>query len=171
MGVIRSAAGVLTYVNVNGNQAFPRGVNASGLVTGTSEDTSFLFDPATSTYTSFSVPAAISTDALGINDLGVTVGYYIDSNGAEHGFIRNADGAFTFFNFPGAFITAITGINDAGNFVGYYALPGEEVFGSGDGKQEFHAFFATPDAAVPEPSAFLPLIFSGALLVFYRRKG
>ena len=42
---------------------------------------------ASSGFTYFDMPSATNTEPLALNDSGVTTGYFIDSLGAEHGFI------------------------------------------------------------------------------------
>jgi hypothetical protein len=71
-----------------------------------------------------------------INDLGDTVGSFVDANNNDyHGFVRDAAGNFTAIDFPGALETSgLIGINNsgvlAGNFIGF------------DGND--HGFLATP---------------------------
>lgn len=68
------------------------------------------FDPPGSTFT---VPSAITA-------AGVVLGSYSDSSGAQHGFLRNADGSFTTFDPPGSTLTTATAINPAGTVTGAY---------------------------------------------------
>jgi len=68
------------------------------------------FDPPGSTFT---VPSAITA-------AGVVLGSYSDSSGAQHGFLRNADGRFTTFDPPGSTLTTATAINPAGTVTGAY---------------------------------------------------
>jgi hypothetical protein len=42
------------------------------------------------------------TTPVGVNDIGVITGYYIDGNNATHGFVRTPDGKITTFDAPGA---------------------------------------------------------------------
>jgi hypothetical protein len=72
-----------------------------------------------------------------INDLGATVGAFVDANDNYHGFVRDPAGNFTVIDFPGpgALETSgLIGINNsgvlAGNFIGF------------DGSD--HGFLATP---------------------------
>jgi hypothetical protein len=41
------------------------------------------------------------TEPLAINKAGAIAGFYLDSAGAEHGFLRSTTGAFTKINGPG----------------------------------------------------------------------
>lgn len=65
------------------------------------------------------------TDPLSINRRGEIAGYFDDTNGLVHGFVRRANGKFETFEVPGASTgsglgTFPTGINDRGEVVGYY---------------------------------------------------
>ena len=62
------------------------------------------------------------TQALGVNDLGEIVGFYVDANGIQHGYIDNG-GVFTSFDPPGSASTTINGLNDKGDIVGFYTNP------------------------------------------------
>jgi YVTN family beta-propeller protein len=64
-------------------------------------------------------PGATETNVREINNNGVMVGRYLDSQQIIHGFVLQS-GAFTAINFPGAVNTAIWGINDNGDLVGRY---------------------------------------------------
>jgi len=69
--------------------------------------------------TVLNVPGSISTVASGIDILGRTVGYYLDSAGT-HGFLSNSSG-FSTINYPGATWTAAYGINASGQIVGAWS--------------------------------------------------
>jgi hypothetical protein len=83
-------------------------------------------------FTTFEVPAAGTgasqgTYAIGINPLGVIAGYYTDSNGVSHGFLRSPDGNVTPFDPPGAEGltgsgqgTVVYGLNPLGAVAGFY---------------------------------------------------
>jgi uncharacterized membrane protein len=77
------------------------------------------------TIITFNVPGAGTgfqhgTTATSINAAGVIAGYYVDSSGSDHGFIRSRDGVFTVFDAPGAVAGTLPyGINDAGAVTGY----------------------------------------------------
>jgi hypothetical protein len=68
------------------------------------------FDPAGSVFT---VPSAI-------NRSGQVTGYYNDSSGVAHGFLRQADGTILSFDPPGSTGTISDGINDSGATTGWY---------------------------------------------------
>ena len=82
------------------------------------------------------------TYAMGINNLGVITGSYIDVNDVNYGFLRTPDGKYTAFQAPGADTTkgsfngtSPEGINDLGAVTGLYA----------DAKSFDHGFLRTPD--------------------------
>jgi hypothetical protein len=56
----------------------------------------------------------------GINASGTVAGYYGDSKGFGHGFVRMSNGTITSFDPKGAIYTATTGINDKGEISGWY---------------------------------------------------
>ena len=98
------------------------------------------------------------TQALGVNNLGEIVGFYVDANGKQHGYIDNS-GVFTSFDPPGSASTTINGLNDKGDIVGFYTNNATDTV---DG------FVGTP---VPEPStwAMMLLGFAGFSLLGYRK--
>ena len=60
------------------------------------------------------------TQLLGINNLGVAVGFYNDANGHSHAFeVNQATGVFTAIRIPGDVSTLATGINNLGDIVGF----------------------------------------------------
>lgn len=94
-------------------------------------------------FTTFEVPGADTTPnsyngtvAQGINDLGEIVGYYADTSGIAHGFLRSSWGTFMTFDVPGAAYGSIpVFINLEGAVVGY----------SLDANSLFHAFLRRQD--------------------------
>jgi hypothetical protein len=74
------------------------------------------------TITSFSVPGAVSTVALQLNNSKqLVVGYYDDSSGIRHGYFRDATGALHFpIDPPGSTETVLFGPNDRNWVVGRY---------------------------------------------------
>ena len=109
-----------------------RDINAWGTVVGfyrnSTGDHGFLRS-ANGAIAPIDLPGAAATQPLGINDLGVIVGAYLDSNGAAHGFRRTPNGAFTTTDFPGAVDTDIFDINNLGDLVGAYDFAGDAYFG------------------------------------------
>jgi uncharacterized membrane protein len=55
-----------------------------------------------------------------IADNGSVTGYFENSDGVAHGFLRTPSGTLTTFDVPGATNTLPTGINDRGEMVGEY---------------------------------------------------
>jgi hypothetical protein len=76
------------------------------------------------TFTTFDAPGAGTapgqgTFPLAINLEGKIAGYYVDSSGLEHGFVRGANGSFVTFDAPGAVQgTLAVAINVAGEVTG-----------------------------------------------------
>ena len=72
------------------------------------------------------VPGASQvTQAFGINPAGTIPGVYFDSNGVNHGYVRNKQGAITTFDVPAAGTGAFQGtlpesINPSGAITGQY---------------------------------------------------
>ena len=76
-------------------------------------------------YTTIDVPGATATFAISVNDFGVVVGSYTDTQGVSHGFIDRR-GAFTTLNDPLAGTASGQGtvafaLNNRGIIVGIYA--------------------------------------------------
>jgi hypothetical protein len=74
----------------------------------------------------FAVPGAVQgTFGLSINTAGAITGYYLDTGGVYHGFLRGPNGTITTFDAPGAGTASGLGtsglsINTAGAITGYY---------------------------------------------------
>ena len=71
-------------------------------------------------FTSFDPSGSVYTEPLGINDSGAISGYYEDSAGVFHGFVRTPSGAITRFDPPSSVGTHAYGINKAGSIVGQF---------------------------------------------------
>lgn len=139
-----------TFTNINAllpanfnSQA--TGVNAPGTVVGfyqydNAGDLS-AFEDNGGVISSFQFPGSVSTQALGINNLGDIVGDYTAANGDLYGFLDKG-GIFTSLDPFGSTSVTANGINDAGEIVGFY-LSGDNTIG----------FAAT--ATVPEPPSLL----------------
>jgi len=117
------------------NQGY--GINDSGIAVGnafsSTASVAWIYDPATLSYSDFTVPgaAAYTTSPSGLNDKGQIAGYFADASGVIQGQIYNAaffaegftatsGGLFDIVNYPGPMMTAIVGINDHGDLCGSY---------------------------------------------------
>jgi hypothetical protein len=107
------------------------GVSAGGVYAGNwSEDITastgnqgWTFDSKTNSYSFFNVPGADATQGgtivNGINNAGVVVGLFYDSQGVNHGFTKSGN-TFQTIDVPGADWTALQGINNEGDVSGVY---------------------------------------------------
>jgi hypothetical protein len=123
------------------------GINQGGAIVGTYLDANnvwhgFLRSPD-GKFTTFEAPGSDTTPgsfngtfAQNINDQGETTGFYADSTGLTHGFVRSAKGAFTTFDVP-------DGQN--GSFPIFIDLKGAVVGYALDTNLLFHAFLRRPD--------------------------
>lgn len=120
--------------------------------------TSFGFLDEGGTITTIDPFGSTFTQALGVNNLGEIVGFYVDGSGVQHGYIDNG-GVFTSFDPPGSASTTINGVNNLGDIVGFYTNPKTDTV---DG------FVGTP---VPEPSTWATMLlgFAGLGFLGYRR--
>ncbi|HTZ99978.1 MAG TPA: hypothetical protein VMB02_06585 [Candidatus Aquilonibacter sp.] len=89
-----------------------------------------------------------------INDAGEIAGYFIDANGAGHGFIRNSSGLVTTIDAPGAGTaqglgTVVEGLNASGETAGYFI----------DSQDLEHSFVRNANGAI---TTFDPAGTSGA---------
>jgi probable HAF family extracellular repeat protein len=90
----------------------------------------FLLDKGV--FTTIDHPDAVAESAaLGINNRGQIVGFYVDAEGVVHGFLLE-DGAFTTIDHPDAPLesgagTAAFGLNNRGQIVGFYLDAGAEA--------------------------------------------
>src|SRR5215469_13817071 len=77
--------------------------------------------PPAGYFVAFDPPGSTSTVPSAVTAAGVVLGSYVDSSGAQHGFLRNADGTFTTFDPPGSTFTTATAINPEGTATGAYS--------------------------------------------------
>lgn len=78
------------------------------------------------TFTSENVPGSVQTQVIGINNIGTTAGFYINSGGANQGFVRGTGGIFKTVDFPGTGqskppVNQLLGLNNTNTYAGYYA--------------------------------------------------
>jgi probable HAF family extracellular repeat protein len=100
-------------------------INAQGQAVGAYRDATkaygFIWRNFTFTTLQIDVqPEDFATVPMGINDIGMMVGDYVDKNGGTHGFLRSRDGAFKPIDVPDAILTVAEGINNPGTIVGLY---------------------------------------------------
>lgn len=69
--------------------------------------------------------AGVETIPVAIDDKGVIAGYYVDSNDAEHGFLRESNGTITSFDAADGVDTQVAAMNGKGAVTGYYVKIGE----------------------------------------------
>jgi hypothetical protein len=69
-------------------------------------------------FTPENFPASSQTQVVGINNLGETVGFYVDAGGVTHGFTFNG-GTFSTVDQPGTSFNQLLGVNDLGTAAGY----------------------------------------------------
>ncbi len=95
----------------------------------------FLVSPAVwaFTFTTIDFPAAVITEAQGINPAGQIVGEFELSGKVIGAFLRDKGGAFTTIDVPGSDSTGAEGINPSGDIVGFFAAAGAT-----------HGFLASP---------------------------
>ena len=112
-----------SYQGFGPNGTMPFGVNNEREVVGTYEDQSgnshgFIY--SNGTFSLINAPSALQTDARGINDTDIVVGYY-ENNSGTFGFAYNeTTGEWTPIVVPGATATYVYGINGSDQIVGDY---------------------------------------------------
>jgi probable HAF family extracellular repeat protein len=124
----------LPVINIPAYFAGAGGVNANGIVAGnwTRDPTGLIgeqgwtFDPKTDSYSFFDVPGVDKVDYFGtvvssINNAGVVVGYYTDSDGGIHGFTKTGT-QYRTIDVPGVHNTVLYGINNQGDVAGRYRV-------------------------------------------------
>jgi len=108
---------------------YARGVNNLGEVVGWdsgSGDDGFTY--MNGTYQTIAFPGSSLTEALGINDGDILVGWYSAEGCLPCGFAYK-NGTYLSFNYPGAYGTLPTSINNAGQVVGQYQLSDGSLHG------------------------------------------
>jgi probable HAF family extracellular repeat protein len=74
-----------------------------------------------SNFTAENPPGAAMTDVVGINNGGVSTGFFVDANGKTHGF-TDTNGVFATLDAPNTAFNQLLGINDQGAEAGYSSL-------------------------------------------------
>ena len=114
--------GHFEVLNVVGRFTFVygTGINNLGDVVGWADSHGFMCRLGTCKF--LDIPGADKTNAFGINDDGIIVGWYVDPVG-RHGFAwRN--GKYISIDYPGAVETFAQGINNSGQIVGLFLTSG-----------------------------------------------
>lgn len=96
-------------------------------------------------YSFFTVPGAVNgASAGGINDWDQVTGYYVDSSGTPHGFLKDGS-KYTTLDVPGALATLAYGINNLTVVTGLYL----DASDNPHGYFWSHGQFVTVDASIP----------------------
>lgn len=92
----------------------------SASIANTTPDIPYIYDEVGGVFHVLTIPGAVGgAQATGINNSGVVVGFFIDANGVNHGYILNR-GIFMPLDFPGSTFTQALGLNNRGQVVGTY---------------------------------------------------
>jgi probable HAF family extracellular repeat protein len=92
----------------------------SNSVNNTTPDIPYTYDEVGGVFHVITIPGAVGgAQATGINDSGVTCGFFIDSNSVNHGWIINR-GIFMPLDVPGSTFTQALGLNNGGKVVGAF---------------------------------------------------
>jgi uncharacterized membrane protein len=161
-GFVRAADGTITSFDApgaatkQGRGTFAYSINDTGAITGNYSDNADhggmihgFVRAADGTITTFDAPGvgtqlgSSGTMAFDINDAGLIVGAYEDSNLGRHGFVRTADGVITAFDGPRAGTrrdegTVATSVNTKGWIAGYYT----------DGRMINHGFVRSANGKI-----------------------
>ena len=120
-----SKGGFLTTFAVNLPGAYntaPQAINDSNTIVGyyTDGTSNFAFTYDGVTFTPFTYPGAVATEAFGINANGVIVGtYFVSTSANGHAFMKTG-ATYTNIDPPAAASSAALGINSFGDVVGEY---------------------------------------------------
>jgi uncharacterized membrane protein len=132
VGALSSFGGIATFdIPDAAHGTFAESINQDGASVGSYQDADLVIHAFTRDnlghITMIDPPGAASINpgfpaaqALGINADGVIAGYYGDTSGAFHGFVRDIRGKFTTFDAQGAVKTFARSINNGGAVAGRY---------------------------------------------------
>ena len=92
----------------------------SNSVNNSTPDIPYVYDEVGGVFHVLTIPGAVGgAQATGINNSGVTCGFFIDANGVNHGWISNR-GVFVPLDVPGSTFTQALGLNNTGKVVGTF---------------------------------------------------
>jgi probable HAF family extracellular repeat protein len=108
--------------NYTSNYAYD--INDAGVAVGEAFGTnssSWIWDPSSQSYTFIVVPGSAenSTSVDALNDKGQVVGWYADSSGVTHGFLKDGQ-TYATIDPPDSMLTLANAINDSGTIVGAF---------------------------------------------------
>jgi uncharacterized membrane protein len=135
------------------------GINDFGSIVGSNSIDALLYSRGV--LTEFNVPGALETEAYGINDAGVIVGDYFNTDTNATGFVYQ-NGNYTFLNVPGAFDTRAFGISNNGEIVGAY-------FTRTSGSVSEHTFVANVEIPEPKTDWVIALVCCAIIVIGPRR--
>ena len=128
-------------------------------------------------FTTFDVPGdgqnpGQGTVATAINDAGFITGFYHDSSGAFHGFVRDPLGNFSTFDAPQVGTRSSQGtmplsINNKGQIIGWYESSKDVYRGFLRESTGVITAFIDPDASSLRYEGTLPLSMNGTTIVGY----
>ncbi|MGD0930397.1 MAG: hypothetical protein ABR902_07085 [Candidatus Korobacteraceae bacterium] len=92
----------------------------SNSIDNTTPDIPYTYDEVGGVFHVITIPGAVGgAQATGINNSGVTCGFFIDANGVNHGWLINR-GIFMPLDVPGSTFTQALGLNNSGQVVGTF---------------------------------------------------
>ncbi len=101
----------------------------SNSIANTTPDIPYVYDEVGGVFHVITIPGAVGgAQATGINNEGVTCGFFIDANGVNHGWLSNR-GIYMPLDFPGSTGTQALGLNNRGKVVGFYTDGGGQSHG------------------------------------------
>ena len=86
---------------------------------GTGPDHAYIYDEFGGVFELLNIPGSTTAQATGINNSGRVCGFFVDTNGVNHGFLL-VGGQFSVLDFPASSGTQALGLNNKGLVVGTY---------------------------------------------------
>lgn len=129
---VRNPNGTFATLNINNDPlANANGINANGVVVGTTGGQAFSLQNALLTLLPLAIPGDTASEtAFGINDTGAIAGQFVrNSTDTAPGFV-DSNGQFTILNpVANAAVTNAQGINNLGIVTGFYSTDGQHQHG------------------------------------------